>query len=97
MNDYLYGAASGLCQTVVGYPMDTCKVMMQNNKGFDDFNFRSVMSGMKYPIVSSMMICSVNFGSFNYMHNSLDMNIPLAGAISGYIVSPMVFVVILVK
>lgn len=92
MNDYLYGAVSGLCQTIVGYPMDTCKVMMQNNKGFNDFHYRSVLSGMKFPLWSSMMICSVNFGSYNYMREYLKLQIPIAGAISGYIISPMVFI-----
>ena len=92
MNDYFYGAASGLCQTIVGYPMDTCKVMMQNNKGLHDFNFRSVLNGMKFPLCSSMMICSVNFGSYNYMRETLQLQVPIAGAISGYIISPMVFI-----
>ena len=32
MNEYITGGISGICQTMVGHPFDTYKVMMQNNK-----------------------------------------------------------------
>lgn len=92
MSDYLYGAASGLSQTIVGYPLDTCKVMMQNNKSFKDFNIKNVFNGMKYPLCSSMIVCSINFGSYSYMSEILNYNIIVSGAISGFIVSPIVFI-----
>tara|TARA_B100000963_G_scaffold360591_1_gene392050 strand:- start:160 stop:819 length:660 start_codon:yes stop_codon:yes gene_type:complete len=91
MNDYVYGGVSGMCQTIVGYPFDTCKVLLQNNKNISDLKLKNLMSGVKYPLTSSIFICSINFGSYNYMRNHLDFNIPLSGGLSGLIVSPIVF------
>ena len=92
MNDYIYGGISGLCQTTIGYPFDTCKVLLQNNRNIKDLKFKNLMSGIKYPLTSSIFVCSINFGSYNYMKNHLNLNIPLSGALSGLIVSPIVFV-----
>ena len=92
MNDYIYGGISGLCQTTIGYPLDTIKVILQNNKSIKDLKLNQIMSGIKYPLRSSIFICSINFGSYNYMRNKLELNIPISGAISGLIISPIVFV-----
>ena len=32
MNDFAYGAISGIAQTIIGYPFDTYKVLRQSNK-----------------------------------------------------------------
>ena len=75
MNDYIYGGISGLCQTIIGYPLDTIKVKLQNNKNIKDLKLNKIMSGIKYPLRSSIFICSINFGSYNYMRNKLKLNI----------------------
>ena len=69
MNDYIYGAVSGVFQTIIGHPFDTKKVLMQNNKILS-FNYRNMMAGIKYPLVTSSLICSVNFGSYNTLYEA---------------------------
>lgn len=54
MQDYIYGAASGFVQTIIGYPMDTYKTRLQNCI----ISKRMLWSGIKYPLSSSMFICA---------------------------------------
>ena len=49
------------------------------------------MAGIKYPLSASALVCSINFGSYSYFKNSLDINIPVSGALSGVVVTPLVF------
>jgi hypothetical protein len=90
MNDYIYGAVSGIFQTIIGHPFDTKKVLMQNNKVLS-FNYRNMMAGIKYPIMTSSLICSVNFGSYNTLYEA-GYSIPVAGFLSGVVVTPIVYV-----
>ena len=34
MNEYVCGGISGICQTLVGHPFDTYKVIYQTNNSF---------------------------------------------------------------
>ena len=44
MNDYIYGAVSGIFQTIIGHPFDTKKVLMQNNKILSSKYFIAIKS-----------------------------------------------------
>ncbi len=90
MNDYIYGAVSGVFQTIIGHPFDTKKVLIQNNKVLF-FTYRNMMAGIKYPIMTSSLICSLNFGSYNILHEH-GYSIPTAGFLSGIVVAPIVYV-----
>ena len=90
MNDYVYGAVSGVFQTIIGHPFDTNKVLLQNGKRLR-FNHKALMAGIKYPIATSSLICSINFGTYNSLHER-DISIPISGFLSGVIVTPLVFV-----
>lgn len=92
MNDYIFGALSGISQTIIGHPFDTYKVLLQNNKPINNLKIKNIMAGIKYPLSSSALICSLNFGSYSYFKNNLDINIPVSGALSGIVVTPIVFI-----
>ena len=62
MNDYVYGAISGIFQTIIGHPFDTNKVLIQNGKRMS-LKYRPLMAGINYPLATSALVCSVNFGS----------------------------------
>lgn len=61
MNDFIYGAVSGVAQTAIGYPFDTYKVLKKSNMNADNITFKTLMSGMKFPMISSTIICGDQF------------------------------------
>jgi solute carrier family 25 carnitine/acylcarnitine transporter 20/29 len=86
MEDYIYGGVSGLIQAVVGHPLDTLKVRMQNGST----KLHSPMAGLKYPLLTSVGICSASFGTYELLRKK-DFGPFWGGFISGTIMSPMVF------
>lgn len=93
MNDFLAGAVSGVFQTFVGFPFDTYKVILQHEK-------RSVSSllrmnpfiGIQYPMISSVMNCSITFGVNKYLKNEHGFKSYQSGFISGICISPIIYV-----
>jgi hypothetical protein len=86
MQDYIYGAASGFIQTIIGYPLDTYKTRLQNGI----VSKKMPWSGIKYPLSASMFICAGSFGTYNRCKsNGLD-NVE-SGFVSGLVMSPFVF------
>lgn len=90
MNDFIYGAISGIAQTVIGYPFDTYKVLKQSNMKTSNLTFKTIMSGIKFPLMSSTVICSINFGSYRLLRDK-DYGPGEAGFISGLVITPIVF------
>ena len=90
MNDFIYGAVSGVAQTVIGYPFDTYKVLKQSNVQTTNLTYQTLMSGMKFPLISSTAICGVNFGSYRLLREN-GYGPGEAGFMSGLIVTPIVF------
>ena len=90
MSDYLYGAVSGVFQTIIGHPFDTRKVLIQNGS-VPKVKYRSLMAGLRYPMMTSSLVCSINFGSYDSFYR-MGMSIPVAGFISGIVVTPIVYV-----
>ena len=90
MNDFAYGAISGIAQTIIGYPFDTYKVLRQSNRSINNLSFKLLMSGLKFPLISSTIICGINFGSYRLLRDT-NYDSALAGFISGLVVSPIVY------
>lgn len=90
MTTYYAGAVSGFCQMVVGHPLDTIKVLIQNNKSFTGLRFKDYYRGITYPIISGMFINSIVFGSYQsfkaYTENSI-----VSGFMAGATISPIVY------
>ena len=57
MNEYVCGGISGICQTLVGHPFDTFKVISQTNNYFK-ININTLFAGIKYPLISSAFMFS---------------------------------------
>jgi hypothetical protein len=90
MNDFIYGAISGVAQTVIGYPFDSYKVLKQSNMQTTKHTYKTLMSGIKFPLISSTVICGVNFGSYILLREN-GYGPCEAGFMSGVIITPIVF------
>ena len=61
MKDILAGGISGIAQTTVGYPLDTIKVLTQNNMSMKSLSIRQLYRGVLYPMQSSVLSNSIVF------------------------------------
>jgi|SaaInlStandDraft_1057018.scaffolds.fasta_scaffold20171_2 solute carrier family 25 (mitochondrial carnitine/acylcarnitine transporter), member 20/29 len=90
MNEISAGFCAGITQTIVGHPLDTIKVLIQNNKQFNKFKFINFYKGWRYPMVMSTLfnatLFPVNEKLYSYTNNFF-----ASGFISGIIVSPIVY------
>lgn len=90
MSDILSGFTSGWAQILVGYPLDTLKVLKQNNLSLGKLSIKQVYSGVKYPLYSSLFTNAIVF-SFNDRMKALGHPSYFNGFIAGLIVSPNVY------
>ena len=102
MPHYLSGFIVGLSQTIIGHPLDTLKVMIQNNTILDPNTskmqiLKHYYKGWTFPLFSAMTYNGLLFNSYEYLRsndNSIIKNKNfLAGTISGLMLSPYVFFV----
>ena len=92
MNDFVSGGISGLCQTIVGHPLDTYKTLSQNNKFKLKYIFKiNPYAGIKYPLCSSVINCSITFGVNSYLKENYDFDSYVNGFVSGAVISPIIF------
>ena len=49
MNDFILGYISGSIQTIVGHPLDTLKVLLQQNKLKYPINYKKLYKGIIPP------------------------------------------------
>ena len=66
MTEFTAGCMSGLAQNIVGHPLDTIKVMMQNNKEIklkSSFNIfsKKYYKGFIYPTTLSVLLNGISF------------------------------------
>ena len=87
MNDYIAGTISGFAQTMVGYPLDTLKVLLQSNKNVNykkTFN-KNIYRGVQYPFVFNGLLQSIVFGTNKQIYNNVYQNYYISGFLSGII------------
>jgi len=92
MKEYIFGGISGVCQTIIGFPFDTYKVRIQNNQ----FKIRDIFrinpyNGVKYPLISSVITCSMTFGTNTTLQGKYHCHPIISGAVSGILISPVIF------
>ena len=71
MKDIIAGGISGISQTIVGYPLDTLKVLTQNKMKLNSISLKNLYRGVKYPLQSSVITNSV---AVSYTHLTLPTN-----------------------
>lgn len=90
MKDILAGGISGIAQTTVGYPLDTIKVLTQNNMSMKSLSIRQLYRGVLYPMQSSVLSNSIVF-SMNKRLKDKGHHSFINGFISGVCVTPFVY------
>ena len=61
MKDVIAGGISGMAQIVIGYPLDTLKVLSQNNLRLSKLSIKNLYGGVSYPLQSSIITNAVVF------------------------------------
>jgi len=90
-NHYVKGAISGMFGILISHPVDTIKTHLQTHKNLNTFQFKSVhlYRGIISPLLGVGLEKSLVFGTYNYCRNN-KLNIPISGAISGFVASLIV-------
>jgi hypothetical protein len=90
-NHYVKGAISGMFGILISHPIDSIKTHMQTNKNMSTFHYKptNLYRGITSPLLGVGLEKSLVFGTYNYCRNN-KINIPISGAISGFIASLIV-------
>tara|TARA_Y100000813_G_scaffold196540_1_gene180181 strand:+ start:607 stop:1275 length:669 start_codon:yes stop_codon:yes gene_type:complete len=97
MSEFMSGCMSGLAQNIVGHPLDTLKIMIQNNKKIDNLSSINLFSkkyykGFLYPTTLSILLNGISFHTNNLMKESNEKSHFKNGFITGFITSPIVYI-----
>lgn len=91
--EFVYGALSGFAQNIVGFPLDTIKVLKQNNMQYSYKNIFHYYHGFEYAMMSQTIINAVSFALVDYFYHFFpNPNMYIAGGLTGIVVSPIVFI-----
>lgn len=90
-NHYFKGAISGMFGILISHPVDTIKTHLQTHKTLTTFQYKSahLYRGIMSPLIGVGLEKSLVFGTYNFCRNN-KLNIPISGAISGFIASLIV-------
>ena len=63
MDEFIAGSISGMAQTIVGYPLDTLKILRQNDIPYSirTFHLKEYFRGISYPMGFSIIINSFKY------------------------------------
>lgn len=98
MLEFYAGCISGLIQNIIGHPLDTMKVLAQNNKSIILKNPRNYYNGFIYPTTNLIFITGTVFEINKYFDNLYLSNYKskllsnyFSGFMSGLLTSPVIF------
>ena len=87
MDEFIYGGIVGSVQTIIGHPLDTIKVLIQNKQCIN-YNFKRLYFGITYPLISSIINHSFMFYFNDYF--LVNDNHFKSGFITGFICTPII-------
>jgi hypothetical protein len=91
MCDIAAGVASGVAQTIVGHPLDTIKVLVQNGHPWKMKTTSMYYRGASFPFVSSILFNATVFPVYERTI-SITNSSYISGILSGMVVSPIMYV-----
>tara|TARA_B100001093_G_scaffold389533_1_gene375753 strand:- start:348 stop:989 length:642 start_codon:yes stop_codon:yes gene_type:complete len=91
MNEFYLGTLVGVVQTIIGHPLDTLKTNFQNRTKLDYQRnaLKKLYSGVKYPLISSVITSGFIFYSNDCFNKKLD-NHFYSGFITGITCTPLI-------
>jgi len=90
MSDVLAGACVGVSQTLVGHPLDTIKVLIQNGRRWRGLRPCDYYRGWRFPLISSTLFNCTVFPMYERSKKYTDSSVG-AGMAAGVVVTPVVF------
>ena len=87
MDEFIYGGIVGSVQTIIGHPLDTIKVLIQNKQCIN-YNFKRLYFGITFPLISSIINHSFMFYFNDYF--LVNDNHFKSGFITGFICTPII-------
>tara|TARA_Y100000816_G_scaffold186295_1_gene135266 strand:- start:144 stop:815 length:672 start_codon:yes stop_codon:yes gene_type:complete len=92
MSDIIAGGITGVLQWVIGHPIDTIKVLMQNNMKWCGLPFRQYYNGGSYKLVGSFIFNTIVFPIDDRVRTNFNIdNRFISGGVAGIFVSLPVF------
>ena len=61
MSDFLSAFAVGINEVLIGHPLNTAKVLIQNKQKWLGLPFKHYYRGVKYPLLSSTFFNMITF------------------------------------
>jgi len=83
--EFIAGACNGISQAFVGHPLDTIKVLQQNNSNWKTLKLKEFMRGVRYPIYYKIVTKSLCFDLDNRINIKNDF---ARNAVVGLYLSP---------
>lgn len=89
--DIIAGGLVGVSQVLIGHPLDTIKILIQNKKKWKCLKIKQFYRGATYPFVSSFLFNATVFPIYNRCYKYTKCHY-VSGFIGGFMISPMVHI-----
>ena len=90
MTDFISASCVAIAETCIGHPLDTMKILIQNNRPYQKLSILHYYKGWKFPLINSILFNCTIFPMYErtlpYTNNHV-----LSGLFSGIAVTPFVF------
>ena len=90
MTDIISAFGVGISETLIGHPLNTAKILIQNKKKWYGLPLRHYYRGIRYPLASgtivNMMVFPIKERTYKYTNNYF-----LSGVLAGIIVTPQIY------
>lgn len=93
-SEFIAGACNGVSQAIVGHPLDTIKVLQQNNSNWKKLKMIEFMRGVRYPLYYKIVTKSLCFDLDNRIQIKNDFS---RNAVVGLSLSPFTHLIDLFK
>lgn len=90
MSDFLSAFAVGINEVLIGHPLNTAKVLIQNKQKWLGLPFKHYYRGVKYPLLSSTFFNMLTFPMNERLYKHTN-NYFVSGMFCGVVASPIVF------
>lgn len=84
------GCIAGICQTIIGHPFDTVKVLIQNNIKWNNLSIKEYFRGWTYPLMSGIGYNILIFPIYHNVNQKTESPF-FAGGFAGIIASPLTY------
>ena len=90
MTDFISAAAASIVQVSIGHPLDTAKVLIQNNRNWKALSLPQFYRGYRYPLISDIFFNCTAFPVYKRTEKYTNSKI-ISAFLSGICVFPIVF------